>query len=49
MKTFIVTIIDKARRKRSRIPVVAQSWWQRWNEAINEHGLNVVISVRPAK
>lgn len=49
MRTFIVTVINLATRKRTRTPVVARSWWQCWNEAINEHGLNVVISVRPAK
>lgn len=49
MRTFIVTTIDKARRKRSRVVKLARSWHQCWLDAINEHGLNVVISVRPAK
>lgn len=49
MKSFIVTTIDKARRKRTRVVRIAKDWHECWTEAINEFGINVVISVRPAR
>lgn len=49
MRAYIVTVVDAYRRKRTRIPMIAENWHQCWTEAINTFGLAVVISVRPAK
>jgi hypothetical protein len=46
MKPYIVTVYQAG--KRTRYPAIAASWYDCWLTAVNEFGMRIVVSVRPA-
>ena len=46
MRPYIVTVYQAG--KRTRYPAIAASWYDCWLTAVNEFGMRIVVSVRPA-
>ena len=47
LQPFTVVVVNRA-RKRSRYVAIARSWYEAWQEAIEQFGMAALISVRPA-